>query len=103
MRGNNVNRLVWNNNFTNDKRHSANHEPYKKTCNKCYEPLVMTPKAGGFTAMDLNGSKHQCKGKPAKSRLKAALIKTNKTKSVTEKGKAQDWLVANGFDKADYL
>ena len=101
MRGNNVNRLVWNNNFTNDKRHSANQEPYKKTCSKCFEPLVMTPKAGKFTAMDLNGSKHKCKGNPSKSRVKAALNK--KSKSVTEKGKAQDWLVAHGFDKADYL
>jgi len=62
MRNKNVNRLVWNNSFSNDKRLHENKEPYKKKCANCKKEIWMTPKSySGWKSIDNDGKEHNCK------------------------------------------
>ena len=56
----NINRLVWNNGFTNDRQAPSNREAYPKTCDKCRKKIWMTPDGAGWKALNQDGSKHQC-------------------------------------------
>ncbi len=57
----NINRLVWSNGFTNDKRAYSNKDPYKKSCNKCKKTILLIPEANGWKPYDLNNKPHLCK------------------------------------------
>lgn len=61
----NVNRLVWNNGFTNDKRAHSNKEPFKRKCRKCKKMIWLKPDRSGWAAYDTNNQPHVCK-KPKK-------------------------------------
>lgn len=76
----NVNRLVWSNGFTNDRRAHQNKEPYKKTCNKCGNGIWVTPTKTGWTVVGMNGAKHECKVKKNKVKRKEGKAKAYEKK-----------------------
>ena len=68
MRGRGINRLVWANAFTNDKRAYCNKEPYEKTCNSCNIHIQMRPEKNGWKPFDVNGKPHKCVKKYTKGK-----------------------------------
>lgn len=64
----NVNRMVWANSFSNDKRLNHNKEPYKKTCKKCKVTIWMKPNGKGWQVLDLDGKAHKCKTNKTKKK-----------------------------------
>jgi hypothetical protein len=70
MKQRNVNRLVWNNGFTNDRQATQNREAYQKTCDKCQKKIWLNPEGSGWKAIDSNGNPHECKKKKARKERK---------------------------------
>lgn len=93
----NINRLVWANGFTNDKRAYCNKEPYKKPCKRCKQVIWMTPTQNGWRALESTGEPHRCaKLTKTKKRIRKYMKNCNqcsqKIEMVQKKGKwrAQD-------------